>query len=484
MRYMLKNKISLYLIMFKIGCIGFGGGNAIVPIMKKELVEDNNYISEEEFEKAVIVANLTPGALPVELAANIGKKVNGNIGMVLSAFSMALPGVLLSLLMFGLFFGGNYYLANDLKVASIGITTFVILLLLNYVSNVINKNKENKKIISVIALIVLLCCGKNVCKIIGGNLTPIISLSSIDIIMLALFIILFCSEMKTVKYNKFIAISLVLIYIVSDNIEFKYNNYLLTLTKVIMIVLSMISIVKGLKGVDGEKNEKLIKKESIKRLLKEELIWLGVGVICWSPAIIMLQDNINLIAKGFISSLISFGGGDAYLAIAEGMFVESNMIPSEVFYGQLVPAVNAVPGSILCKTLSGIGFYVGWIGNNNLFKGLILALSGLGTSIVASGMIITLGDHIKNLVNKTNFFGKLKDWIMVVVSGLLINIIITLVNQNMSIVQNMQINKLWGLLITLCLLIISYIIKNKFKWANIINIIVLVAISCLVFVVL
>lgn len=479
---MLKNKISLYLIMLKIGCIGFGGGNAIVPIMKKELVEDNNYISEEEFEKAVIVANVTPGALPVELAANIGKKVNGNIGMVLSAFCMALPGVLLSLLMFSLFFGGNYYFANDLKVASIGITTFVILLLLNYICNVINKNKGNKKIILVIVLIVLLCCGKNVCKIIGENVTPIISLSSIEIIMFTLFIILFCSEMKTVKYNKFIALSLVLIYIFSDNIEFKYNNYLLTLTKVIMIVLGIISIVKGLKAVKSSKDEKLIKKESIKRLLKEELVWLGVGAICWLPAIIMLQDNINLIIKGFASSLISFGGGDAYLAIAEGMFIESNMIPSEIFYGQLVPAVNAVPGSILCKTLSGIGFYIGWIENNNILKGVILAFSAFGTAIVASGMIITLGEHVKNLVNKTNFFVKLKDWIMVVVSGLLINIIITLVNQNMSIVQDMQINKFWGVLLTLCLLMVSYIIKNKFKWANIINIIVLAMISCLIFI--
>ena len=196
----------------------------------------------------------------------------------------------------------------------------------------------------------------------------------------------------------------------------------------------------------------------------------------------MLQDNINLIIKGFASSLISFGGGDAYLAIAEGMFIESNMIPSEIFYGQLVPAVNAVPGSILCKTLSGIGFYIGWIENNNILKGVILAFSAFGTAIVASGMIITLGEHVKNLVNKTNFFVKLKDWIMVVVSGLLINIIITLVNQNMSIVQDMQINKFWGVLLTLCLLMVSYIIKNKFKWANIINIIVLAMISCLIFI--
>lgn len=93
----MKNKINLYLQMFKIGFIGFGGGNALVSIMKKELVEKKNYIGEEEFEKAVIVANLTPGALPIELAAIIGKIVNGYHGMILSALSMALPGILISI---------------------------------------------------------------------------------------------------------------------------------------------------------------------------------------------------------------------------------------------------------------------------------------------------------------------------------------------------------------------------------------------------
>ncbi len=47
--------------------------------MKKELVEKNNYIGEEEFAKAVIVANLTPEALPIELAAGFTRNININI---------------------------------------------------------------------------------------------------------------------------------------------------------------------------------------------------------------------------------------------------------------------------------------------------------------------------------------------------------------------------------------------------------------------
>lgn len=81
-----------------------------------------------------------------------------------------------------------------------------------------------------------------------------------------------------------------------------------------------------------------------------------MGVVCWLPSLILFGNSSKLITNGFISSLISFGGGDSYLAIAEGMFIDTNIISSDIFYGQIVPVVNVVPGSILCKTLSLIGF--------------------------------------------------------------------------------------------------------------------------------
>lgn len=58
-------------------------------------------------------------------------------------------------------------------------------------------------------------------------------------------------------------------------------------------------------------------------------------------------------ADGLVSTLISFGGGEAYLTVAEGMFLSTDMVTSKQLYSQLLPVVNALPGSIPCKMLSG-----------------------------------------------------------------------------------------------------------------------------------
>ena len=35
----MSNKLQLFTSMLKIGCIGFGGGSAIIPIIEDEIVE-------------------------------------------------------------------------------------------------------------------------------------------------------------------------------------------------------------------------------------------------------------------------------------------------------------------------------------------------------------------------------------------------------------------------------------------------------------
>ena len=68
---------ELLFTMFKIGCIGFGGGTALVPVIESEVVYEKKLIDKDEYTKDVVVANITPGALPVEVAAGVGRKVCG-----------------------------------------------------------------------------------------------------------------------------------------------------------------------------------------------------------------------------------------------------------------------------------------------------------------------------------------------------------------------------------------------------------------------
>ena len=79
-------------------------------------------------------------------------------------------------------------------------------------------------------------------------------------------------------------------------------------------------------------------------------IWIVFLVICSMPALINNANIVEFIGKGIISAFMSFGGGDAYLTIADGLFVDTNMVTESQFYGHIVSVVNVLPGSILCKT--------------------------------------------------------------------------------------------------------------------------------------
>ena len=76
----MKKLIQMTVSMLKIGLIGFGGGNALIPVIQKEIVEEKGLITREEYEKDIVAAALTPGALPVEIAAGVGKNVAGKKG--------------------------------------------------------------------------------------------------------------------------------------------------------------------------------------------------------------------------------------------------------------------------------------------------------------------------------------------------------------------------------------------------------------------
>ena len=62
----LKKLKTLIFSMIKVGCMGFGGGNALIPVIEEEAVKDKKLVSCQEYDRTILAATLTPGALPVE----------------------------------------------------------------------------------------------------------------------------------------------------------------------------------------------------------------------------------------------------------------------------------------------------------------------------------------------------------------------------------------------------------------------------------
>ncbi len=94
---------EIFISFMKIGVTTFGGGYAMVPILKAEVVDDKKWIDEDELLDYYGVGQLTPGLNSINVSIFIGNKLRGFIGGVLAAFAMALPSLLIILLIAILF---------------------------------------------------------------------------------------------------------------------------------------------------------------------------------------------------------------------------------------------------------------------------------------------------------------------------------------------------------------------------------------------
>ena len=73
----LKELFKLFLTFAKVGCFTFGGGYAMLPLLQKEVVEKNNWATEEELMDYFAIGQCTPGIIAVNTSTFIGYKRKG-----------------------------------------------------------------------------------------------------------------------------------------------------------------------------------------------------------------------------------------------------------------------------------------------------------------------------------------------------------------------------------------------------------------------
>lgn len=86
---------KLFLTFAKIGAITFGGGYAMLPILQREVVNQNKWCSEEELLDYFAVGQCTPGIIAVNTATFIGYKTRGNIGGICATLGMVFPSIVI-----------------------------------------------------------------------------------------------------------------------------------------------------------------------------------------------------------------------------------------------------------------------------------------------------------------------------------------------------------------------------------------------------
>jgi len=86
--------MDIFLIFLYIGAISFGGGWAVVGLIKDILVSQN-YLTFSEFKEILTAAQLTPGPIAVNMATYVGYKYYGLLGAILNTFFLLIPPIML-----------------------------------------------------------------------------------------------------------------------------------------------------------------------------------------------------------------------------------------------------------------------------------------------------------------------------------------------------------------------------------------------------
>lgn len=104
--------IELFIAFFTIGCLGFGGGMAIIGLIQQE-VERNGWLSPEEFLDIFAISQMTPGPIGINCATYTGyaalhtatgSNLLGIVGSFVATAAIILPSLIIMLGISALYF--------------------------------------------------------------------------------------------------------------------------------------------------------------------------------------------------------------------------------------------------------------------------------------------------------------------------------------------------------------------------------------------
>ena len=125
----MKELMNLFWTFCRIGGLTFGGGYAMLPMLQKEVVEINNWATEEELLDYYAVGQATPGIIAVNTATFVGYKEKGIMGAAFATFGVVFPSLVIIISIAGLI--DNFSDLNVVQHAFSGVRIAVGVLILN-----------------------------------------------------------------------------------------------------------------------------------------------------------------------------------------------------------------------------------------------------------------------------------------------------------------------------------------------------------------
>ncbi len=381
---------SLLTGLLTVGLIGFGGGSALIPVIDKQLVQQRRLLDDPTYTRHTIVANITPGALPVKLAAAAGQTVSGPVLALVAALTVALPGVVGTL---GLLAGSAALgpaAVRAITYASVGISAFIIVLLIGYIVKVHRQAGRQWPWFLAITVVSALATG-------AGTIVSLLAG--------------LVGRTTTVTLPRLNAVQLILFALA-------------------VIVVGAIPAARRQRSTNRpDRSRPSLRPTWVATGWFLVATVVGIGVLVVTAGL----SGLRLGALLALSAVASFGGGEAYIGVADGFFVNDGLVDREVFYTQLVPIANALPGPILVKVGAGIGYL------SASHSGPVVALL-----VGCAAAVITIGSCCAVAMPVLGWYEELRDhpivrsigtYILPVICGLLVSVSATMLEVSARVAE-------------------------------------------------
>ena len=173
--------LELLITFFGLGLFTFGGGYAMIPLLKDVVINKKHWMTDDEVLEMIAIAESTPGPIAINMATYIGYKQKGVLGSIFATLGVVLPSLTI-IFIISLFF--NAFMSNTfIQYAFTGIKCGVAILITMTGIDMLIKCKKNiinivLFLLSFIAMIVIDIFAVNlsaILLIIVGGITGIVA---------------------------------------------------------------------------------------------------------------------------------------------------------------------------------------------------------------------------------------------------------------------------------------------------------------------
>ncbi len=151
--------LQLFIEFFLIGLFTFGGGYAMIPLVRETVLE-NGWLTEAQFYDFIGVCESTPGPIAVNMATFVGSDQAGVLGSICATLGVVLPSfiiILIIAIISGKFLKNKYVqrALKGIKAVVLGLIISTGLVFVIKTFGFVSFNEFNFNLISTIILTLL-----------------------------------------------------------------------------------------------------------------------------------------------------------------------------------------------------------------------------------------------------------------------------------------------------------------------------------------